>query len=127
MLEGVAKSPVIQHVSSSLNGLSTIRAFKAQDRFNQNFNIYQNDHSSAFFMYIIGIRWFVYMIDSLQVIFIAAILAVVIQFADYLNGSTIGLIVSSTLLFCSSNLSSFFFVVETIFKSFSNLPLSSYG
>ena len=109
MLEGVAKSPVIQHVSSSLNGLSTIRAFKAQDRFNQNFNIYQNDHSSAFFMYIIGIRWFVYMIDSLQVIFIAAILAVVIQFADYLNGSTIGLIVSSTLLFCSSNLSSFFF------------------
>lgn len=101
MLEGVAKSPVIQHINSTINGLSTIRAYKSSDRFNQNFNMYQNDHSSAYFMYLLGIRWFVFMLDSLQVIFIAGVLVVVIQFSDYLNGSTIGLIVSSTLSFCS--------------------------
>ena len=43
------------------------------------------------------------MLDSLQVVFIAGVLIVVIQFSEYLNGSTIGLIVSSTLLFCSGN------------------------
>lgn len=52
-------------------------------------------------MYFLGIRWFVYMLDSIQVFFITGVLVVVIQFSDYLNGSTIGLIVSSTLLFCS--------------------------
>lgn len=54
MLEGVAKSPVIQHIGSTLNGLSTIRAFKQSERFNENFNIYQNDHCSAYFMYLLG-------------------------------------------------------------------------
>lgn len=54
MLEGVAKSPVVQHISGTLNGLSTIRAFKQSTRFNNNFNVYQNDHCSAYFLYLLG-------------------------------------------------------------------------
>ena len=54
MLEGVAKSPVIQHISSSLNGLSTVRAFNAQNRFIKRFHVLQNDHSSCYFLYLLG-------------------------------------------------------------------------
>lgn len=40
-----ARSPVFSHLSSSLQGLSTIRAFKVQQRFQQIFDEYQDLHS----------------------------------------------------------------------------------
>lgn len=43
MLE--ARSPVFSHLSSTLHGLSTIRAFKVQQRFQQMFDEYQDIHS----------------------------------------------------------------------------------
>eukprot|EP00064_Thunnus_orientalis_P001052 superscaffoldBa00000065_g1053 len=44
-LESTTRSPVFSHLSSSLQGLSTIRAFKAQQRFQQMFDEYQDLHS----------------------------------------------------------------------------------
>ena len=37
-LEGVGKSPVVQHLSSTLNGLTTVRAFKKEEAFIKKFN-----------------------------------------------------------------------------------------
>ncbi|XP_061548514.1 ATP-binding cassette sub-family C member 4-like isoform X2 [Phycodurus eques] len=44
-LEATTRSPVFSHLSSSLQGLSTIRAFEAQQKFQQMFDDYQNLHS----------------------------------------------------------------------------------
>uniref|UniRef100_A0A8D3D745 Multidrug resistance-associated protein 4 n=1 Tax=Scophthalmus maximus TaxID=52904 RepID=A0A8D3D745_SCOMX len=44
-LESTTRSPVFSHLSSSLQGLSTIRAFKVQQRFQQMFDKYQDLHS----------------------------------------------------------------------------------
>lgn len=41
----LARSPVFSHLSSSLQGLSTIRAFRVQQRFQQMFDEYQDLHS----------------------------------------------------------------------------------
>lgn len=41
----LARSPVFSHLSSSIQGLSTIRAFKVQQRFQQMFDEYQDLHS----------------------------------------------------------------------------------
>lgn len=43
----VARSPVFSHLSSSLQGLSTIRAFKAEERFQQTFDSHQDLHSGT--------------------------------------------------------------------------------
>uniref|UniRef100_A0A8C7JLX7 ATP binding cassette subfamily C member 4 (PEL blood group) n=1 Tax=Oncorhynchus kisutch TaxID=8019 RepID=A0A8C7JLX7_ONCKI len=44
-LESTTRSPVFTHLSSSLQGLWTIRAFKAQQRFQQAFDAHQDLHS----------------------------------------------------------------------------------
>ena len=48
-LEGVTKSPVFSMLSSSLNGLTSIRAFKAENMMMNEFDYHQDIHSSAFF------------------------------------------------------------------------------
>ena len=48
-LEGVTKSPVFSTLSSSLNGLTSIRAFKAEEMMTNEFDHHQDVHSSTFF------------------------------------------------------------------------------
>ena len=48
-LEGVTKSKVFSQLSSSLSGLTTIRALKAEDIMIEEFDHYQDIHSSAYF------------------------------------------------------------------------------
>uniref|UniRef100_A0A673J989 Cystic fibrosis transmembrane conductance regulator n=1 Tax=Sinocyclocheilus rhinocerous TaxID=307959 RepID=A0A673J989_9TELE len=44
-IESTTRSPVFSHLSSSLQGLWTIRAFKAEERFQQTFDAHQDLHS----------------------------------------------------------------------------------
>uniref|UniRef100_A0A8C2DMC4 Cystic fibrosis transmembrane conductance regulator n=1 Tax=Cyprinus carpio TaxID=7962 RepID=A0A8C2DMC4_CYPCA len=44
-IESTTRSPVFSHLSSSLQGLCTIRAFKAEERFQQAFDAHQDLHS----------------------------------------------------------------------------------
>ncbi|CAG2163513.1 unnamed protein product [Oppiella nova] len=48
--ENMARSPMYNHMTTTLNGLATIRAFKAQHMFMQQYYRYQNDHTSTYFM-----------------------------------------------------------------------------
>ena len=49
-LEGTTKSPIFSQLSSSLNGLVSIRAFNAEDKMVNEFDYRQDIHSSAFFL-----------------------------------------------------------------------------
>uniref|UniRef100_A0A8C8IEV7 Cystic fibrosis transmembrane conductance regulator n=1 Tax=Oncorhynchus tshawytscha TaxID=74940 RepID=A0A8C8IEV7_ONCTS len=46
-LESTTRSPVFSHLSSSLQGLWTIRAFRAEERFQNTFDTYQDLHSEV--------------------------------------------------------------------------------
>uniref|UniRef100_A0A8C8I6P8 Cystic fibrosis transmembrane conductance regulator n=1 Tax=Oncorhynchus tshawytscha TaxID=74940 RepID=A0A8C8I6P8_ONCTS len=46
-LESTTRSPVFSHLSSSLQGLWTIRAFRAEERFQNTFDTYQDLHSGG--------------------------------------------------------------------------------
>ena len=49
-LEGTTKSPIFSQLSSSLNGLVSIRAFNAEDKMVNEFDYRQDIHSSAFYL-----------------------------------------------------------------------------
>jgi ATP-binding cassette subfamily C (CFTR/MRP) protein 4 len=98
-----ARSPVFSHLSTSLYGLATIRAFKAEDEFIKQFDDHQDLHSSTWygvhvnsptlfnvtlpmysnnivrnasgfrFLFICSTRWFGIWLDWISVFFIAAV------------------------------------------------------
>uniref|UniRef100_A0A8C7MYR0 Multidrug resistance-associated protein 4 n=1 Tax=Oncorhynchus kisutch TaxID=8019 RepID=A0A8C7MYR0_ONCKI len=69
-LESTTRSPVFTHLSSSLQGLWTIRAFKAQQRFQQAFDAHQDLHSEAWFLFLTTSRWFALRLDGICSIFV---------------------------------------------------------
>uniref|UniRef100_A0A8D3B231 Multidrug resistance-associated protein 4 n=1 Tax=Scophthalmus maximus TaxID=52904 RepID=A0A8D3B231_SCOMX len=69
-LESTTRSPVFSHLSSSLQGLSTIRAFKVQQRFQQMFDKYQDLHSEAWFLFLTTSRWFAVRLDGICSVFV---------------------------------------------------------
>uniref|UniRef100_A0A3P8V7T7 ATP binding cassette subfamily C member 4 (PEL blood group) n=1 Tax=Cynoglossus semilaevis TaxID=244447 RepID=A0A3P8V7T7_CYNSE len=70
-LESTTRSPVYSHLSSSLQGLSTIRAFKAQQQFQQMFDEHQDLHSEAWFLFLTTSRWFAVRLDGICSIFVS--------------------------------------------------------
>jgi len=72
-LEGVSKSPVFSHLSTSLYGLTTIRAFHAEDQFATAFDRHQDVHSATFYLFLATARWLGILVDWLSVAYIAAV------------------------------------------------------
>ena len=68
-----ARSPVFSHISASLHGIHTIRAFGVQERFIKEFDKHQDLHSGAWFLFIATTGWFASKLDWLCAIFIAIV------------------------------------------------------
>ncbi|XP_017763434.1 PREDICTED: probable multidrug resistance-associated protein lethal(2)03659 isoform X2 [Eufriesea mexicana] len=72
-LEGVTRSPVFGHLSATLQGLPTIRAFGAQEILTKEFDQHQDLHSSAWFIFISSSRAFGFWLDFFCVIYITLV------------------------------------------------------
>ena len=57
-LESIARSPLYSHISISLQGLTTIRALRIEERATQDYHYFQDDHSCAWYHYVAFNRWF---------------------------------------------------------------------
>lgn len=99
IIEGINKSPVFTQLSTSLYGLTTIRAFRVEKRFENRFDCYANDHSSAWFFYISTGRWLLFYMDLSSVVFIGGVTFSMILLIDTFNSATIGLMISAALMF----------------------------
>ncbi|XP_075590754.1 ATP-binding cassette sub-family C member 4 isoform X2 [Dermatophagoides farinae] len=95
--ESLARSPVYSHISTTINGLASIRAFGVQEAFERQFFIYQNDHSATWFLFISSSRCMGLMVDWISTIYIAAI-SFVIMISKDLQGGSAGLAISSGLM-----------------------------
>ncbi|CAL8127080.1 unnamed protein product [Orchesella dallaii] len=95
-LEGVARSPVFSHLTTSLYGLTTIRAFRAEDEFCKQFDDHQDMHTSSWFLFIATTRWFGIWLDWLSVVFIAFVSFSFMLSAQ--DGAQVGLAVSSAMM-----------------------------
>ncbi|XP_019738048.1 multidrug resistance-associated protein 4-like isoform X5 [Hippocampus comes] len=89
-----ARSPVFSHLSSSLQGLSTIRAFKVQQRFQEMFDSYQDLHSEAWFLFLTTSRWLAVRLDGICSIFITFTAFGCLYFGDDMDPGAVGLALS---------------------------------
>nr|XP_033474245.1 multidrug resistance-associated protein 4-like [Epinephelus lanceolatus] len=93
-LESTTRSPVFSHLSSSLQGLSTIRAFKIQQRFQKMFDEYQDLHSEAWYLFLTTSRWFAVRLDGICSVFVAITAFGCLLLRDGLEPGAVGLALS---------------------------------
>ncbi|XP_022670622.1 multidrug resistance-associated protein 4-like isoform X2 [Varroa destructor] len=101
-LEGVTRSPMFSHVSSTLQGLATIRAYRVEPVFKHLFDLYQDRHTSSWNLFLCTTRWFGITLDFLAFTYIAIVtMSLAILGANGvggLTGSQVGLAVTNALL-----------------------------
>ncbi|KAJ8684018.1 hypothetical protein QAD02_019810 [Eretmocerus hayati] len=129
-LEGVTRSPVFNHLSASVYGLSTIRALGAQNILIKEFDNHQDLHSSAWFIFFSGSRAFGMYIEYLCLVFIAIVVYTVLILSEVTLAGDVGLIITQCIMLTgmlqwgvrqSTELENHMTSVERILE-YSNLP-----
>ncbi|XP_057334744.1 ATP-binding cassette sub-family C member 4-like [Microplitis mediator] len=99
-LEGIAKSPVLSHVCTTLNGLTTIRS-RGQDvqvMLRKEFDRYQDEHTGAWYLVIASGTAFGFSIDLIACTFIAVLCFLLILInPENTFGASVGLAISQSL------------------------------
>lgn len=99
-MEGILRSQVFTHLSTTLSGLSTIRSFRGYKRFTDIFDLAQDEHTVAWFTFFSTGQWLGITLDSICLVFIIFVIVVLTStiHSSALNGSGLGLAVSSALV-----------------------------
>lgn len=93
-IEGISRSPLFGHFSTTLLGLDTIRAFGVEEVFTDQMNSYQDAHTRAWFTFISTSAWLSFRLDILCVIFISFVALVSPALKSSLSAGVVGLTLS---------------------------------
>nr|CAD7423625.1 unnamed protein product [Timema monikensis] len=96
-LEGITRSPVFSHLGASLRGLTTIRAFGAQEILEKEFDCHQDLHSSAWFLFIASSRTFGFWLDIICLIYISIVTLSFLIFDKMAFGGNVGLAITQCI------------------------------
>ncbi|XP_072935953.1 probable multidrug resistance-associated protein lethal(2)03659 isoform X1 [Epargyreus clarus] len=96
-LEGVTRSPVFSHLNASLQGITTIRAFGAQEALIREFDNHQDLHSSAWYLFIASSRAFGFWLDLVCVVYIAMVTLSFLVFRQEEPGGNVGLAITQAM------------------------------
>lgn len=95
-LEGILRSPVFTHLNATLLGLSTIRAYGAQKILKAEFDRFQDQHSSSWYMFISTSTAFGFSLDIFCFIFTTIVTFGLLLLAGS-TGSQVGLAISTVM------------------------------
>ncbi|KAF5273607.1 hypothetical protein FQR65_LT04606 [Abscondita terminalis] len=96
-LEGITKSPVFGHLHATLQGLTTVRAFEAQEILNMEFCNKQDLHSCANFLFLSISRALSYFLDLISFCYVAVITLILVVVSGEYYGGNIGLAITQAL------------------------------
>lgn len=113
--DGFARSKIFSHVSTTLNNLVSIRAYSVQDKFEEQFKIYLNDHSSVWFQLLSTSRLLGLITDWVSSLYLLAISFVVI----FSQGDSLACFILSTSVMLSG-LSPWFTLQTTEMQGYMN-------
>ncbi|KAK4879108.1 hypothetical protein RN001_007254 [Aquatica leii] len=94
--ESVVRSFLYGHINASLQGLTTIRAFGAQEALRNEFYYHQDTHSTVSDMYFATSRAFGYWMDSICVLYIIVV-TLYFTFSNEKYGGNVGLALTQAL------------------------------
>ncbi|KOC69719.1 putative multidrug resistance-associated protein lethal(2)03659, partial [Habropoda laboriosa] len=93
-MEGITRSPVFDHVGATLQGLTTIRAFKAEKIVTTDFDNHQDLHTSTWYIFISISRAFGLYVESVCLIYVGLIMITFLVFDDLAVAGNIGLVIT---------------------------------
>ncbi|CAG9859549.1 unnamed protein product [Phyllotreta striolata] len=95
-LEGMMRSPVFTHLKATIEGLTTIRAFGAENILTNEFDNHQDYHSSAWYMFLVSSGAFGFYLDAFCSSFMGVLVFTFLAFEDYLGNRSgqVGLAIS---------------------------------
>lgn len=93
----LARSPIFDHLSASLQGLTTIRAFNAENILMADLCSHQDLHSSACFLFLATSRAFGFYIDMICQLYIGVIIVAFTIFEDLAVVGNIGLTITQIM------------------------------
>uniref|UniRef100_A0A3Q1M0I1 ATP binding cassette subfamily C member 4 n=1 Tax=Bos taurus TaxID=9913 RepID=A0A3Q1M0I1_BOVIN len=94
----IAQSLVFSHLASSLRGLWTIRAYKAEQKFQELFDAHQDFHSEAWFLLLTTSRWLAVYVDVICAIFVTVVAFGALILVATLDLGQVGLVLSLSLV-----------------------------
>ncbi|KAI9003964.1 P-loop containing nucleoside triphosphate hydrolase protein [Hyaloraphidium curvatum] len=102
-LEAISRSPLYNHLGETLNGLSTIRAFGAQDRFLAENRRRVNNNGACYYHMIAVSRWLSFRLEAISAMLIlATMLFAVLGTGTGLSSTLLSLAVTYSLQVTSS-------------------------
>ncbi|KAM7238073.1 hypothetical protein CapIbe_011031 [Capra ibex] len=96
-LECTTRSLLFSCLASSLQGLWTIRAYRARQSFQEVFNAHQDLHSEAWFLLLMTSRWLAVYLDVICAIFVSVVAFGALILVETLDLGQVGLVLSLTL------------------------------
>ncbi|XP_015377601.1 PREDICTED: probable multidrug resistance-associated protein lethal(2)03659, partial [Diuraphis noxia] len=96
-LEGVTRSPVFSHFNASLQGLTTIRAYGAEQILSNEFDNHQDLHSSAWYIFICSNRAFGLWLDIVCFIYISIVIFSFLTIGNTMYGGNVGLAITQAI------------------------------
>lgn len=97
LLKIAAKSPAFTHLGATLNGLSTVRAYKAEKILETEFDHHQDTHSACWFQFLSTTSAFGLCLDLMCFVFITCIIAYFMLIDTGVPGEQIGLAITQAL------------------------------
>ncbi|KAG5679349.1 hypothetical protein PVAND_008920 [Polypedilum vanderplanki] len=94
-IDATTRSPIFSHLSATLNGLSTIRAFNAEEILTKEFDSHQDLNSTAFYLFLGSSRAFGFWLDFTLCIYIA--LVILSFFIMGNSGGNVGLAITQVM------------------------------
>lgn len=86
-----ARSPVYSHTNQTFQGITTIRAFRAESILFEEFHGFQNTNSAAWYLFLAVTRAFAFWLDIACVVFIGVVTFSFMIFEDQFQSGDVGL------------------------------------
>ncbi|XP_050306973.1 probable multidrug resistance-associated protein lethal(2)03659 [Anthonomus grandis grandis] len=97
-LEAMTRSPLVGHLNASVEGLTTIRAYKAEEVLKIEFDKHQDLANSTYYMVMTTSRAFGYIMDFAGAMFVVFIIAMLLFAETHISVGDVGLALTQVMM-----------------------------